>query len=79
MRQSTIYPPRRFRVIVAGGIDASRNALAEHVSPHRPLGEVAVDGYGAVHATVYADEAELAAWFASCHDTSVPGTLLFYR
>ena len=48
---------------------------------HRPLRNVSMNGYGAIHAELYTDRATLSQWMretASDPDERRPGTLTFY-
>lgn len=83
-----ITPPRKWSVIVAGPIDAAATNLDRYVD-HRPFADVRYNGYGAIHATVYAEQAELSAWFMATNERvninpdqpngePIPGALLFY-
>lgn len=77
MTTTSITPPERFRIVVAGGVEAARAAVCRWTGS-RPMFDVSVNGYGAVHATVWATQSELELWWNSCHDNSKPGTLCFY-
>lgn len=83
MLSYTIQPPQKWRVIIAGGVVAAADALAERVGS-RPLRDVSVNGYGGVHATVWADREQLADWFRASADRAPdggprPGALCWFR
>jgi hypothetical protein len=77
MNTVKIIPPQRYRAIIAGPMGAAATALAHWTDSSRPLADVWVNGYGAVHATIYADARQLSRWFSATHDRG-PGALLCY-
>lgn len=76
MKVTHIEPVKRWRVIVQGPLEDA--ATAAGTRTNTPLRDTAVNGYGAIHATLSIDREALDAWFAECHDVRKPGTLLFY-
>lgn len=73
----------RWGVVITGGIDAARDAVAHWVGSrplHNPvLHNPVLNGYGAVHTDVWATEEQLQAWFrAGSVWPRPPGTLTFY-
>lgn len=77
MKTYTVQGAKDYVVIVKGPLEDANRALGV-AGIHRPYRDVFVNGLGAVHAIVSADESQLAAWFAATHDRG-PGSLLWYQ
>lgn len=78
MIKTTIPGLRDWRVIVKGPIVEANRALGG-AGIHRPYRDVSWNAYGSLHATVSADEEQLAEWFAKARLPYRPGDLIWYR